>query len=264
MNAMQSISFGLKPVQEFCDKHQIAMVQAGPYHKCPQCSVEFHADQLAKAQAEVDRIVREKHFAGAMLPERHAESGFRNYFIQHEGHSNALNQVVAFAKNMVSGHKNNLVMVGPTGTGKTHLSCATARTLLNKGKHARYITSEDLAQKIMDAWDKKIADVTEKSVIHEFTQYDLLILDEYGLHDRDKRRELVHKVLYARYDRMKPTMLISNMTLHDTTDEKGNVVKGLISDLGDRLWSRFQQGGLTIVECNWADQRLGSSAGGAA
>lgn len=249
MNAMTSFSFGLKKVQEICTKHNVAMIQAGPYHKCPKCAVEYHEEQLAKAQAEVDRQVREKHFSGAQLPERHAQSGFKNYNVQHAGHRNALNQVVAFAKNMINGDKNNFVMVGPTGTGKTHLSCATARTLLNKGKHARYITSEDLAQRIMNAWDAP--DATEKSVIYDFTQYDLLILDEYGLHDRDKRRELVHKVLYARYDRMKPTMLISNLTLEE-----------LKKDLGDRLWSRFQQGGLAVVECNWMDQRVGQSAGG--
>jgi len=247
MNAMSSFSFELKKVQEICNKHQVAMVQAGPYHKCPQCAVEFLDEEKQKAQAEVDRMVREKHFAGAMLPERHAESGFKNYSVQHAGQQNALNQVVSFAKNMINGDKNNFVMVGPTGTGKTHLSCATARTLLNKGKHARYITSEDLAQRIMNAWEQP--DATEKSVIYEFSQYDLLILDEYGLHDRDKRRELVHKVLYARYDRMKPTMLISNLTLED-----------LKKDLGDRLWSRFQQGGLSVVECNWNDQRVGGAA----
>ncbi|MCO8044961.1 ATP-binding protein [Acinetobacter bohemicus] len=244
MNAISPFSFGLKQVHEFCNKHQTAMVQAGPYHKCPQCAVEFLDEQKRNAQAEIDRAVREKHFAGAMLPERHAGSGFKNYDVKHAGQQNALNQVVSFAKNMINGHKNNFVMVGPTGTGKTHLSCATARTLLNKGKYARYITSEDMAQRIMNAWEQP--DATEKSVIYDFTQYDLLILDEYGLHDRDKRRELVHKVLYARYDRMKPTMLISNLTLEE-----------LQKDLGDRLWSRFQQGSLTVVECNWIDQRVG-------
>ncbi|MDU6056722.1 MAG: ATP-binding protein, partial [Acinetobacter junii] len=28
-------------------------------------------------------------------------------------------------------------------------------------------------------------------------------------------------------------------------------------NLGDRLWSRFQHDGLTLVECNWADARAG-------
>lgn len=246
MNAISSVSLELQKAQEICIKHKVAMLQAGPYQKCPQCSVEFLDKQKQNIQAEVDQNVRKKHFNGARIPERHSVSGFRNYIVQHEGHQNALNHVVSFAKNMVSGDKNNFVMVGPTGTGKTHLSCATARTLLNKGKHVRYITSEDLAQRIMDAWDR--SDATEKSVIYDFTQYDLLILDEYGLHDRDKRRELIHKVLYARYDRMKPTMLISNLTLTE-----------LQKDLGDRLWSRFQQGGLNVVECNWMDQRVGGA-----
>jgi DNA replication protein DnaC len=247
MNAMSMLAQGLKQIQAICSKHKIAMVQAGPFQKCPQCAVEFLEEQKRDAQAEIDRAVREKHFAGAMLPERHATSGFKNYKVQHAGQQNALNQVVSFAKNMIHGHKNNFVMVGPTGTGKTHLSCATARTLLNKGKYARYITSEDLAQRIMNAWEQP--DATEKSVIYDFSQYDLLILDEYGLHDRDKRRELVHKVLYARYDRMKPTMLISNLTLVE-----------LQKDLGDRLWSRFQHDGLDVVECNWADERVGGKA----
>ncbi len=244
MNAMSMLTQGLKQTQSICSEHKIAMVQAGPYHKCPQCAVEFLEEQKRNAQAEIDRTVREKHFAGAMLPERHANSGFKNYIVQHAGQQNALNQVVSFAKNMIHGHKNNFVMVGPTGTGKTHLSCATARTLLNKGKYARYITSEDLAQRIMNAWEQP--DATEKSVIYDFSQYDLLILDEYGLHDRDKRRELIHKVLYARYDAGKPTMLISNMTKDD-----------LATDLGDRLWSRFQHDGLAVVECNWMDRRVG-------
>ena len=78
-------------------------------------------------------------------------------------------------------------------------------------------------------------------------EYDLLILDEYGLHDRHENRlQLIHKVLYSRYDMGKATMIVSNMTLTD-----------LQKDLGDRLWSRFQHDGLSVIECNWADQRVG-------
>lgn len=100
------------------------------------------------------------------------------------------------------------------------------------------------------AGNRDTKDQSEQSLIYEFTQYDLLILDEYGLNDREKRKELVHKVLYSRYDAMKSTMLISNFTLNQ-----------LKEDLGDRLWSRFQQGGLTLVECNWADQRMTQRGG---
>ncbi len=70
--------------------------------------------------------------------------------------------------------------------------------------------------------------IQRKNTTYRYSEYDLLTVDEYGLHDREKRLELVHKVLYARYDEMKPTMLISNLTLAK-----------LQEDLGDRLWFSF-------------------------
>lgn len=227
-----------------CHKHNTQLIVMFGRETCPACAVELVNQSNKEHAKQVNQAVREKHFAGAMLPKRHENSGFRNYTTELPGQKNALLQTASYAKKIVNGDVVNLVMVGSTGTGKTHLSCATARTLLAKGKYARYITSEDMAQKIMKAWDKDTKDQSEASVIYEFTTYDLLILDEYGLHDRDKRLELVHKVLYSRYDACKATMLISNMTLEQ-----------LKNDLGDRLWSRFQHGGLTTIECNWKDAR---------
>lgn len=235
--------------QKICHEHKVQMIVMFGREQCPACAVEYVNKSNKEHEKQVNRQVCEKHFAGAMLPKRHENSGFRNYTTELVGQKNALTQTANYAKKIVNGSVVNLVMVGSTGTGKTHLSCATARTLLAKGKYARYITSEDMAQKIMKAWDKDTKDQSEASVIYEFTQYDLLILDEYGLHDREKRLELVHKVLYSRYDDAKATMLISNMTLEQ-----------LKADLGDRLWSRFQHGGLTIVECNWSDGRVRGAA----
>lgn len=41
------------------------------------------------------------------------------------------------------------------------------------------------------------------------------------------------------------------MTLQST-----DKAQGLKENLGDRLWSRFQHDGLTVVECDWDDLRL--------
>ena len=243
MNAMISMSF--PQVQAFCPEHKVHMVQAGPNQICPECAKNNVNQNNRERQKHVDQMVRELHFAGAMIPARHKDSGFRNYQATHEGQSKALANCVNFSKSMINGHKRNLIMTGKTGTGKTHLSCATARTLLNKGIQVRYITSEDMANEIANAWKKP--DDSESSAVYRFTDYDLLILDEYGLHDRHENRlQLVHKVLYSRYDAGKATMIVSNLTLAE-----------LQKDLGDRLWSRFQHDGLTVVECNWADQRVG-------
>lgn len=245
MNTIAMISNGLPKAQAFCLIHKIAKVQAGPNQICPECASDDLNKSKEKHQRDVDKMVFEKHCLGAMIPERHAESDFLNYNVQLQGQAVALQSCISFTQNVIDGSKSNFVMTGSTGTGKTHLACGTAKTLLKKGLYVRYITSEEVAQRIMNTWDKDTKDQSEESVINEFAQYDLLILDEYGLHDRDKRLELVHKVLTKRYDCKKPTMLISNFTL--------DVLR---KDLGDRLLSRLQHDGLNVVECHWLDQRI--------
>ncbi len=76
----------------------------------------------------------------------------------------------------------------------------------------RYFTSAEIAQKMMDSWSDHSS--SEDEIIRQLTSFDLLVIDEYGLHDRhEKRLEMVHKVLYSRYDQMKSTLLISNFSL---------------------------------------------------
>ncbi len=246
MNSMPSIlNATAQPTQELCDKHNELKINLSGRTVCKSCAKEFMKQVHVEHEAEKNQAVREKHFAGAMLPSRHAESGFKNYQVKNNGQQIALTQCSTFAKDINHGMNRSLIMVGRTGTGKTHLSCSVAKNVLNQRKYARYITSEDMANEIANAWKK--ADDSEASAIYRFTEYDLLILDEYGLHDRHENRlQLVHKVLYSRYDAKKATMLISNMTIEE-----------LKKDLGDRLWSRFQHDGLTIVECNWNDSRVG-------
>lgn len=228
---------------ELCSIHKIKMDSYRGKSFCKQCSLESLDRGQKKHHHEVNTMVRNKHFAGARLPPRYNDSGFGNYKALNNGQKNAKAQCASFTKDLIDDVVRNLIMVGRIGTGKTHLACAVARNVLDNRKYARYITSADMANEIAKAW--KITDDSEEYVIQRFTDYDLLIIDEYGLHDRHENRlELVHKVLYSRYDEGKATMLISNLTLDE-----------LQKDLGDRLWSRFQHDGLTLVECNWADQR---------
>lgn len=244
MNAMSTVNFDIQQSTEFCSKHQVNHVVYRGRSICKQCSFELLDRGQKEHHHAVNTMVRDKHFAGAKLPLRHAQSGFGNYVVSNDGQRNAKAQCMSFAKDFMGGVVRNLIMVGRTGTGKTHLSSAVALNVLDKRKSARYITSEDMANEIANAW--KRTDDSEANAIYRFTDYDLLILDEYGLHDRHENRlQLVHKVLYSRYDEGKATMLISNFTLDE-----------LKKDLGDRLWSRFQHDGLTLVECNWGDQRM--------
>lgn len=166
---------------------------------CPTCARELLDQAQVEHDKSVNQMVRNKHFAGAMLSDRHADSGFKNYIVHDDGQRTAKAECHSFAADQIKSQRRNLIMVGRTGTGKTHLACAVARNVLDARKYVRYITSEDMANEIANAWTKP--DDSEASAIYRFTEYDLLILDEHGLHDQhEKRLALVHKVLYARYD----------------------------------------------------------------
>ena len=253
MNAMRNhFKTEFAVTNQFCEKHNQPMITMAGRVICKVCAVEAYEQAQIQHTESVKQMVHEKHLAGAMLPSRHNQSGFKNYQVSNDGQRDAKAACHAFAKDFVDAKtQRNLIMVGRTGTGKTHLACAIARNILNKHRYVRYVTSEDMANEIANAWTK--SDDSEANAVNRFADYDLLIIDEYGLHDQHETRlQLVHKVLYARYDAKKPTVLVSNMALHST--EKN---QGLKDNLGDRLWSRFQHDGLTVVECNWGDGRIG-------
>ncbi|MFB2539472.1 ATP-binding protein [Acinetobacter sp. c3-l95] len=236
--------FDSKQSTQVCPTHGTPYVMVCGNLVCRECAADFLKKEQKKHEQQLRNDLFNKLVASAMLPARHVESGFKNYIVSNAQQQHVLSQCVEFCKNYINGNRGNIIMTGRTGTGKTHLACAITRNLLNAGRKVRYITSDALATEIASTW--KRSDSDEETAVNYFASFDLLILDEYGLHDQHETRlKLVHKVLYARYDQNKPTILISNW---NTEQVKEN--------LGDRLWSRFQHDGLINLECNWADARV--------
>ena len=72
--------------------------------------------------------------------------------------------------------KRNAVLVGGTGTGKTHLAVAIARSCIRAGRRARFTTVIDLVNRLEDeARAGKAGRLAEQLI-----RLDLLILDELG------------------------------------------------------------------------------------
>lgn len=93
----------------------------------------------------------------------------------------------------------NLVMVGQSGVGKSHLLQALGRRHCELGYRVRYTTSADL----LDDLRKSLAEQTLPRCIRYWARFDLVIIDEFGF-DRIERSEcpqaanLFYKVIDAR------------------------------------------------------------------
>ncbi len=72
--------------------------------------------------------------------------------------------------------KRNLIMIGSTGTGKTHLAQAIGNLCCDSDIRAYYIKMEELKEKFAVA----ISDKREGKVINNLSKYSCFIIDEVG------------------------------------------------------------------------------------
>ncbi len=73
-------------------------------------------------------------------------------------------------------HQRNLVLIGGTGTGKTHLAVSIARAVIRKGRRGRFFNVVDLVNKL----DAEARAERQGRTADLISRLDFMILDELG------------------------------------------------------------------------------------
>jgi len=119
-------------------------------------------------------------------------------------------QIEALAGGEFIGRRQNLVWVGQSGVGKSHLIQAIGQRACVLGYRVRYETSASVLQELTAA----LADQTLPRRLRSYAKFDLMILDEVGF-DRVERLEspqaasLLYKLINVRSGRS--TALVTNI-----------------------------------------------------
>jgi DNA replication protein DnaC len=144
--------------------------------------------------------------------------------------------------------KENVLALGNSGTGKTHVGLALGLAACQQGYRVRFTTAAALVHELLEAQDEKRLLRFQK----QLAKQDLLIVDEFGFVPLSKSgAEVLFEVFSQRYERSS-TMVTSNLPFAEWTEILGS--ERLTGALLDRLTHHVH-----ILEMNGESYRLKTS-----
>ena len=157
-------------------------------------------------------------------------------------------QVLELARCEWIERRENVVALGPSGTGKTHVALALGLAACQKGLSVGFTTAAAIVHALMEARDEKRLLRLQKQLAGQ----KLLIIDELGFVPLSKTgAELLFELISQRYERGS-TLITSNLPFDEWTGTFGS--ERLTGALLDRLTHHVH-----ILEMNGESYRLSQS-----
>ncbi len=194
---------------------------------CPECG---DTGWVVKDRAAVSCKCQVEKRIRAALPQRYHDARLTDF-----SHA-TVQQALAWLGDRGDG----LLLLGPAGTGKTHLAAAITRACMEVGQPVRFRRAAALYQAIRESYDQGFAD---EGVLSEYARVKLLVLDDLGagaLTDFERRYTL--EVLDRRLNAMLPTIVTTNWTLPQIREQ-----------MDERIASRLS--GYTLLNFTGRDRR---------
>jgi DNA replication protein DnaC len=220
---------------------------------CPRCHFDARhsqdIDQRSKAVGiQRDRLLNER-LLDAGIPERFMNCTLANWSATTPAQAQALAAcggfVEAFEENFAVGR--SAMLLGTVGTGKTHLGTAMLQAVIREyalhGLRGLYATAGSIIRDVKATFGSRGR--TEGDVYADLIRPDLLVIDEVGVqHGTDFERQVLFEVINGRYERVKPTIVVSNLGVTE-----------LRQCLGDRAVDRLRDKSGVVVVFRWASAR---------
>jgi len=141
--------------------------------------------------------------------------------------------------------KENVLLIGNPGTGKTHLACALAFSACAQGRKVRFHTATNLVTQLVECREERKLQRLQT----QLQRIDLLLIDEMGYVPFSKSAaELLFEIISRAYEH-NSVMLTTNLAFEQWTEIFGS--ERLTGALLDRLTHRCH-----IIEANGESYRL--------
>lgn len=220
------------------------------WSKCPTCSEEAAAREKAEREAkERDdrRQAWQRRIGEAGIPDRFQNRSLQSYVAESEEQTRALAFAIDYADRFddVLATGRSALFIGKPGTGKSHLAVGIGLRIMHRDKRTVLFTTVMRAiRRVKDTWSRDSRE-SESEAIAALVFPDLLILDEVGVQfGSDTEKLILFDVLNERYEKRKPTLLLSNLPTEEVRDY-----------LGERVFDRLREDGGEVVVFDWQSWR---------
>lgn len=188
----------------------------------------------------------ERELKRSMIPPRFQNKTIESYetpeMWQAKAKETIQNYIDNLDENLEKGR--NIILIGGVGTGKTHLSIGLLKAVIQNGGIGIFITASDLFMNIRDTWTRS-SEISTLDRVQQFVDLDLLVIDEVGVQrGTENEREILFSIINSRYNNLKPTVLLSNLSL-----------KEVRVYIGERTFDRLKEDGGRIIVLNGGSYR---------
>ncbi len=220
------------------------------HYFCPDCSDTGFIDGTGICHCYREELIRERIAASGMgkLLERQSFDNFDLKFYSYDSDVYAkMKANLAAAKSYVANFKNrrdNLLLIGKTGTGKTHISSAIAREIINLGYDVVYDSTQNIISDFeADKWKSGYGDEVRSD---KYVECDLLIIDDLGTEFSSQFTvSCLYNLLNTRQNRGLATIISTNLSAGE-----------LAKKYEDRIYSRIIGAGCRVLVFEGMDRRI--------
>ncbi len=129
-------------------------------------------------------------------------------------HSQSLKQASlltqAFVRDYPGSAEKGLLLIGPSGVGKTHLAVASLKELLRRGHGGLFCDYRELLKEIQASYNPA-SESTEMAILEPIRNVEVLVLDDLGASKPSAWvLDIIGLVLNARYNERRTTILTTN------------------------------------------------------
>jgi DNA replication protein DnaC len=153
----------------------------------------------------------------ARIPKRYEHCDFESYSTDvgvTPQHTQSLKQAKlltqGFVRDYPGGSEQGLLLMGPSGVGKTHLAVAALKELIRRGHQGLFCDYRELLKEIQASYNPA-SQSTEMGILEPVRTAEVLVLDDLGAtKPSDWVRDIVGIVLNARYNEKRTTIITTN------------------------------------------------------